>query len=85
MRTLFIGATAVALTIVPGAPAAQADSPHTPGTVALERPPDNAERRSAGLLARLFPPARQTSGGCTIKWGGGLGEGRFMVRRVTSC
>jgi hypothetical protein len=84
MRTLFIGATAVALTIIPGAPAAQADISHAPNTVALERPPDT-ERRSGGLLARLFPPARLTSSGCTIKWGGGLSEGRFMVRRVTSC
>ena len=83
MRTLFIGLTAVALTIAPGAPAAQADVPDA-RTTASPRP-ENAERRSAGLLARLFPPARQTSNGCTVKWGSGLSEGRFMVRRVTSC
>ena len=85
MRTLFIGATAVALTIIPGAPAAQANGLDAPNPVSLERPPDNADQRGAGLLARLFPPARQTSSGCTIKWGGGLSEGRVMVRRVTSC
>jgi hypothetical protein len=69
MRTLFIGATAVALTIVPGAPA-QADSPHTPNTSA-GRPPDNAERESACWrgCSRPHGPRRLHH-----QWGGSLSE-----------
>jgi hypothetical protein len=83
MRTLLIGMAALALTIVQAAPAAWADGPERRSS--FEPKTDHSGPRCAGLLTRLFPPPRQISNGCTVKWGGGLNDGRFMVRRVTSC
>lgn len=87
MRALLISLTTVPLAIIPAAPDAWADAALIiTGHPASHERPQTQDRPAVGTaLRKLFPPPRQTSSGCTVQWGGGLNEGRFTVRRVTSC